>query len=70
MFNPQITAADGEYDACEGCLSLHGERHTPRFRRIEVDYTTRKGRARHATFTDWTAQIIQHEIDHCNGVLI
>ena len=41
-----------------------------RFRRIEVDYTTRKGRARHATFTDWTAQIIQHEIDHCNGVLI
>lgn len=70
MFNPQITAADGEYDACEVCLSLHGERHTPRFRRIEVDYTTRKGRARHATFTDWTAQIIQHEIDHCNGVLI
>ena len=70
MFNPQITAADGEYDACEGCLSLHGERHTPRFRRIEVDYTTRKGRARHATFTDWTAQIIQHEIDHCSGVLI
>ncbi|KOA60672.1 peptide deformylase [Bifidobacterium animalis subsp. animalis MCC 0499] len=70
MFNPQITAADGEYDACEGCLSLHGKRHTPRFRRIEVDYTTRKGRARHATFADWTAQIIQHEIDHCNGVLI
>ena len=70
MFNPQITAADGEYDACEGCLSLHGERvpcvscNRPRCGGNVVCG------ARHATFTDWTAQIIQHEIDHCNGVLI
>lgn len=70
MFNPVITAADGEYDAAEGCLSLHGERRTRRFQRIEVDYENGNGRPRHARFAGWTAQIIQHEVDHCNGVLI
>ena len=70
MFNPIITQADGAYDTAEGCLSLEGERRTPRFERIEVDYLTRKGRPRHAAFTGFTAQIIQHEIDHCNGVII
>lgn len=70
MYNPVITARDGEYDASEGCLSLHGERHTSRFQRIEVDYLTARGRTRHATFTGWTAQIIQHEVDHCNGIII
>ncbi|AIZ14077.1 peptide deformylase [Bifidobacterium catenulatum] len=70
MFNPRITAQDGAYDASEGCLSLKGERHTVRFQRIEVSYVDRKFCERHATFTGFTAQIIQHEIDHCDGVII
>ena len=67
MFNPRITAQDGAY---EGCLSLNGERHTLRYQRIEVTYEDRRFRERHATFTGFTAQIIQHEIDHCDGVVI
>lgn len=70
MFNPHITAADGAFDTTEGCLSLKGERRTLRYRRIEVDYQDRRMRERHATFTGWTAQIIQHEVDHCNGIVI
>lgn len=70
MFNPTITAKDGAYDASEGCLSLNGERHTLRYQRIEVTYANRKFRERHATFTGFTAQIIQHEIDHCEGIII
>ncbi|MBW3083415.1 peptide deformylase [Bifidobacterium phasiani] len=70
MFNPRITAADGAFDTSEGCLSLKGERRTLRHRRIEVDYQDRRMRDRHATFTGWTAQIIQHEVDHCNGIII
>ena len=70
MFNPTITAQDGAYDAPEGCLSLKGERRTVRFQRIEVTYADRKFRERHATFTGFTAQIIQHEIDHCEGIII
>lgn len=70
MFNPTITAKDGAYDASEGCLSLKGERRTVRFQRIEVTYADRKFRERHATFTGFTAQIIQHEIDHCEGIII
>ena len=70
MFNPHITAQDGAYDASEGCLSLNGERHTLRYQRIEVTYEDRRFRERHATFTGFTAQIIQHEIDHCDGVII
>ena len=61
MFNPHITAEDGAFDTAEGCLSLQG---------IEVDYMDRKFRERHAAFTGFTAQIIQHEIDHCDGVII
>ena len=53
-----------------GCLSLKGERRTVRFQRIEVSYADRKFRERHATFTGFTAQIIQHEIDHCEGIII
>ena len=67
MLNPVITASDGAFDTQEGCLSLTGERRTLRYRRIEVNYENRRFRARHATFTGWTAQIIQHEVDHCNG---
>lgn len=70
MFNPRITAADGAFDTSEGCLSLKGERRTMRHRRIEVEYQDRRMRERHATFTGWTAQIIQHEVDHCNGIVI
>ena len=70
IFNPRITAADGALDTSEGCLSLKGERRTLRYRRIEVDYQDRCMRDRHATFTGWTAQIIQHEVDHCNGIII
>lgn len=70
MFNPRITAADGAFDTTEGCLSLKGERRTLRYRRIEVTYQDRRMRERHATFTGWTAQIIQHEVDHCNGIII
>ena len=69
MLNPVITASDGAFDAQEGCLSLTGERRTLRCRRIEVNYEDRRFRARHATFTGWTAQIIQHEVDHCNGII-
>lgn len=70
IFNPRINAADGAFDTSEGCLSLKGERRTLRYRRIEVDYQDRCMRDRHATFTGWTAQIIQHEVDHCNGIII
>lgn len=70
IFNPRITAADGAFDTSEGCLSLKGERRTLRYRRIEVDYQDRCMRERHATFTGWTAQIIQHGVDHCNGIII
>ena len=70
MFNPRITAADGAFDTSEGCLSLKGERRTLRYRRIEVEYQDRRMRERHAAFTGWTAQIIQHEVDHCNGIII
>lgn len=70
MFNPVITAKEGAFDTAEGCLSLQGERRTTRYRRIEMDWVDRRWRARHATFTGWTAQIIQHEVDHCSGVII
>lgn len=70
MFNPRITVQDGAYDTSEGCLSLNGERHTLRYQRIEVDYMDRRFRERHAAFTGFTAQIVQHEIDHCDGVII
>lgn len=70
MLNPTITASDGAFDTQEGCLSLTGERRAMRYRRIEVDYQDRRGRARHATFTGLTAQTIQHEVDHCNGIII
>ena len=70
MVNPTITAKEGAYEASEGCLSLQGERRAKRYRRIEVEWLDRCWRARRATFTGWTAQIIQHEVDHCDGVII
>ena len=70
MFNPEITARDGAFDTSEGCLSLQRERHTVRHQRIEVTYFDRKFRERHAAFTGFTARIIQHEVDHCAGIII
>ena len=70
MLNPAITARSGEYEAEEGCLSLDGVRRARRFRKITVTYTDQALRTRTADFTGFTAQIIQHEIDHCDGVLI
>ncbi len=71
MFNPEIVKAEGAYDTEEGCLSLlGGPRKTKRYRKIKVQYQTEELKTRLQTFEGWTAQIIQHEIDHCNGVLI
>ncbi|MBR2310428.1 MAG: peptide deformylase [Oscillospiraceae bacterium] len=71
MFNPQITKASGQYDTAEGCLSLPGgPRPCKRYQTIKVQWQNEQFQTRIKTFTGWTAQIIQHEIDHCNGVLI
>ena len=71
MFNPEIIAASGPYDAQESCLSLlGGPRPARRYEKIKVRYQNDKFQTRLKTFTGWTAQIIQHEIDHCRGILI
>ena len=71
MFNPEILKASGQYDAQEGCLSLlGGPRPRKRYQTIKVQWQNEKLQTRIKTFTGWTAQIIQHEIDHCNGILI
>ena len=70
MFNPEIVKASGPYDAEEGCLSLTGTRKAKRYRSIKVRWQNEAMQVRLKTFTGWTAQIIQHEIDHCNGILI
>ena len=70
MFNPEIIKKSGPYEAREGCLSLPGTRTTKRWKSIKVQYQTETFQTRFKTFTGWTAQIIQHEIDHCEGVLI
>ena len=71
MLNPEIIKAEGPYEAEEGCLSLlGGPRKTKRFQKIKVRYQTEAMQTRLKTFTGWTAQIIQHEIDHCDGILI
>ncbi len=70
MFNPEIVKSSGKYETEEGCLSLAGRRKTQRFQSIKVQYQNEQLAVRYKTFTGWTAQIIQHEIDHCNGILI
>lgn len=71
MFNPEIIKRSGPYDTEESCLSLlGGPRKCKRYQSIKVQWQTEKFETRIKTFTGWTAQIIQHEIDHCNGVLI
>ena len=70
MFNPVIIRQSGPYEAREGCLSLAGVRKTKRFQTIKVQWQNEKFQTRLKTFTGWTAEIIQHEIDHCEGILI
>lgn len=71
MFNPEIIKMSGLYETEEGCLSLIGEpRKCKRYKTIKVKWQTKDFETRIKTFSGWTAQIIQHEIDHINGVLI
>ena len=71
MFNPEIIKKSGPYDTEEGCLSLlGGPRPCKRYQTIKVQWQTAEFQTRIKTFTGWTAQIIQHEIDHCDGILI
>ena len=70
MFNPVIVRRSGVYEAEEGCLSLTGTRKTKRFQTIKVQWQNEKFQTRIKTFTGWTAEIIQHEIDHCEGMII
>ncbi len=70
MFNPEIVKCSGAYNTEEGCLSLSGVRPTKRYKSIKVRYQNEAFQNRLKTFEGWTAQIIQHEIDHCNGILI
>ncbi len=70
MFNPVIVKRSGPYETEEGCLSLTGRRKTKRYQAIKVQWQNEKFQTRLRTFTGWTAQIIQHEIDHCDGIII
>ena len=70
MFNPVIIRQSGPYEAQEGCLSLTGVRKTKRFQTVKVQWQNEQFQPRLKTFTGWTAEIIQHEIDHCEGILI
>ena len=70
MLNPEVIKKSGPYEAEEGCLSLTGTRKAKRWQSIKVQYQNERFQTRFKTFTGWTAQIIQHEIDHCEGILI
>ena len=71
MYNPELLKADGAYETEEGCLSLlGGPRKCTRYQKIKVRWENEQFQKRVKTFTGWTAQIIQHEVDHCNGILI
>ena len=71
MINPEIIKKDGAYDTEEGCLSLlGGPRPCKRYKSIKVKYQNLELQTHIKTYTGWIAQIIQHEVDHCNGILI
>ena len=70
MINPVITEKSGAFQTEEGCLSLDGVRPCTRYKEIEVDYLDRNFEKKHGKYSGWTAQIIQHEVDHCNGIVI
>ena len=70
MYNPEILKADKEYETEEGCLSLDGVRKTKRYRKIKVRYLDKDFKIKIKTYDGFTAQIIQHEIDHLSGIII
>ena len=70
MYNPEIMKKSGPYETEEGCLSLTGTRPAKRWKSIKVRWQNEKFQERVKTFTGWTAQIIQHELDHCQGIVI
>lgn len=70
MFNPELLSCSDPYDTEEGCLSLFGLRKAQRYQTIHVRWQNRQMKTLTGNFTGWTAQIIQHEIDHLNGVII
>lgn len=70
MFNPEIIRAEGGYEAEEGCLSLTGQRKARRYEKITVRYRDVNFKKQQGVFTGFAAQIIQHEVDHCNGIII
>lgn len=70
MFNPVLIRRDTPFEAEEGCLSLDGTRKTVRYQNIEIEYQDEALKVRRQRFTGWTAQIIQHELDHLDGIII
>lgn len=70
MVNPVITKKSGKYITQEGCLSLEGKRSCIRYKEIEVEYFDKNFEKKKGTYNGFLAQIIQHEIDHCNGIII
>ena len=70
MYNPVILKRDTPYETEEGCLSLEGVRKTTRYQNIEVEYLDGSGKKHRQKYSGWTAQIIQHEMDHLEGIII
>ena len=70
MFNPKIVKKSGKYETEEGCLSLTGVRKCTRYKEIEVEYQDMSFKKQRQKYSGWIAQIIQHEVDHCDGILI
>lgn len=70
MFNPEIIKFSEPFNTKESCLSLVGERETKRYKSIKVKFVDKNFKPKIKTYKDFTAQIIQHEIDHCNGIII
>ena len=70
MYNPVIVKKDSPYETEEGCLSLEGVRKTTRYQNIEVEYLDSNWKKQRQKYSGWTAQIIQHEVDHLNGIII
>jgi len=70
MLNPVIVKKSGAYETEEGCLSLDGVRKTTRYENIEVEFQDISFHKQRQKYSGWTAQIIQHEIDHCDGIII
>ena len=70
MYNPVILKKDTPYEAEEGCLSLEGVRKTTRYQNIEVEFRDGSWNKHRQKYSGWTAQIIQHEVDHLNGIII